>query len=516
LSILIDSKHRPTEASALAMLAVLRLSSDKDRFWAEFLFDTAGKKVYLLTTFAMALRLNTCGEMFSGKHPVYSLPRVFKNLTWLWVLSFIFVLKPIHAHATRQQTLRKETARGKPTVPTPPIRRLTKGQNLKGLAPQRETNSFDAAEKREYVVQRTKAGDTLHELVGRFALSKTEKQLWARSIQRIIGLRKLPAGKEVHFYFSKASSGSTGRNRPVQLEALELDYSDASILTWEKSARGILFQDREKPYDIELKTAGASVESSLFEDGQKAGVHPTLLSQLADIFTWDIDLEIRKGDSFKILYEQRSRHGQGAKVSLRILAAELNSAGQTLTAIYFEKQKGQGNYYSLDGRSLARSFLRFPLEFTSITSHFAHTRFHPLRKVNLPHTGVDFAAQRGTPVRAVGDGVIALADWSGPYGKTVEIQHNSTYTTRYAHLEKFADGIRAGTSISKGQVIGYVGSTGRTTGPHLHFELYKDQQYVDPLSVDFPAEDLIEPALQRVFDNQKEIFLVELSSAPQS
>jgi murein DD-endopeptidase MepM/ murein hydrolase activator NlpD len=134
----------------------------------------------------------------------------------------------------------------------------------------------------------------------------------------------------------------------------------------------------------------------------------------------------------------------------------------------------------------------------------------------LPHTGVDFAAPRGTPVRAVGDGVIALADWSGPYGKTVEIQHDSTYTTRYAHLEKFADGIRTGTSISKGQVIGYVGSTGRTTGPHLHFELYKDQQYVDPLSVDFPAEDLIEPALQRVFDNQKEIFLVELSSAPQS
>jgi murein DD-endopeptidase MepM/ murein hydrolase activator NlpD len=453
--------------------------------------------------------------MLSGKHPGYSLPDVVKNLTWLWLISFIFVLKPIDAHATKQQTLRKDTSSAKPRVPTPPIRRLTKGQNL---VPQRETNSWDAAEKREYVVQQTKTGDTLHELVGRFVLSKTEKQLWTRSIQRHIGLRKLPAGKEVHFYFSKAPSGSTGRNRPVKLQALEVAYTDASTLTWEKSARGILFQDREKPYDIVLKTASASVESSLFEDGQKAGVHPTLLSQLADIFTWDIDLgnEIRKGDSFKILYEQRRRYGQRTNVSLRILAAELNSAGQKSTAIYFEKEKGQGNYYTLEGRSLARSFLRFPLEFTSISSHFAHARFHPLRKVNLPHTGVDFAAPRGTPVRAVGDGVIALADWIGPYGKTVEIQHDSTYTTRYAHLEKFADGIRTGTPISKGQVIGYVGSTGRTTGPHLHFELYKDQQYVDPLSVDFPAEDLIEPALQRVFDNQKEIFLVELSSAPQS
>jgi murein DD-endopeptidase MepM/ murein hydrolase activator NlpD len=260
------------------------------------------------------------------------------------------------------------------------------------------------------------------------------------------------------------------------------------------------------------------VENSLFADGKKAGIHPALLSQLADIFTWDLDLEkeFSKGDSVKILYEQRSRKGQETKASLRILAAELINAGRKLTAIYFEKQKGQGNYYNLEGRSLARSFLRFPLEFTNITSHFAHSRFHPILKVDMPHTGVDFAAKRGTPVRAVGDGVITLADWNGLYGKTVEIQHDSTYTTRYAHLERFADGVRSGTAITKGQIIGYVGSTGRATGPHLHFELYKDQQYIDPLSVDFPVEDLIEPTLQALFDNQKYILLVELSSAPQS
>ena len=250
----------------------------------------------------------------------------------------------------------------------------------------------------------------------------------------------------------------------------------------------------------------------------KGGIHPTLLSQLADIFTWDIDLEkeVRKGDSIKILYEQRSRKGQEAKASLHILAAELVSAGQKLTAIYFEKQKGQGNYYDLEGRSLARSFLRFPLEFTNITSHFAHSRFHPILKVNVPHTGVDFAAQE---VPRSARSVMGLLRWQTGmvfYGKTVEIQHDSIYTTRYAHLDRFAEGVRNGTAITKGQIIGYVGSTGRATGPHLHFELYKDQQYIDPLSVDFPAEDLIEPTLQTVFDNQKDIFLVELSSAPQS
>jgi murein DD-endopeptidase MepM/ murein hydrolase activator NlpD len=444
------------------------------------------------------------------------LAHILKTLVWLWLLSFILALKPTDAQATRQKILRKETSRGKPAVPAPLVRRLTKAQTHQTLVPLRETDSVDGAAKREYVVHRTKAGDSLLELLGRLGLPKSERQLWARSIQKHTSARKLPAGKDVHFYFTKRSPGS--RSRPEQLEALEVDYSDASTLTWEKSVRGILFQDREKPYDIELKAAGVSVESSLFEDGQKAGIHPTLLSQLADIFTWDIDLEkeIREGDSFKILYEQRNRKGGNSQVSLRIVAAELISAGQKLTAIYFEKQKGHGNYYSLDGRSLARSFLRFPLEFVSITSHFAHARFHPLLKVNTAHTGVDFAAQRGTPVRAVGDGVITLAEWNGPYGKMVEIQHDSNYMTRYAHLERFAEGIRNRTAVSKGQVIGYVGSTGRSTGPHLHFELYKDQQYVDPLTVDFPAEESIEPSLQRLFDGQKQIFLVELSSAPQS
>jgi murein DD-endopeptidase MepM/ murein hydrolase activator NlpD len=450
------------------------------------------------------------GEFFK-KRQFSAVPSVLKTLVWLWVISFAFAMKPTATHGAKQKTVRKEAPKGKIAAPAPPIRRLTKPQN--------EPAPIDGAEKREHVVQRTKAGDTLPELLSRLGLSNAELQLWSRSVQRSIGARGLlPAGKEVHFYFTGASPGTKGTSRAAQLKAMEVDFSDASTLTWEKDIRGILFQKREKPYDVELKIAAASVENSLFEDGQKAGIHPTLLSQLADIFTWDIDFEkeVRKGDSFKILYEERSRKGQKTKASLRILAAELISTGQRLTAIYFEKQKGQGNYYNLEGRSLARSFLRFPLEFSNITSNFTNARFHPLLKVNVPHTGVDFAAQRGTPVRAVGHGVISQSGWNGTYGKAIDIQHDSTYMTRYAHLDRLAEGIRDGVSVVKGQVIGYVGSTGRATGPHLHFELYKDQQYVDPLGVDFPAEDTIEPALQRIFDNQKKVFLVELTSEPQS
>jgi murein DD-endopeptidase MepM/ murein hydrolase activator NlpD len=448
------------------------------------------------------------GRTFSGQRHLLAPPALFKTLVWLWLISFVVAIKPNLAQGMSQKTPRKEAPKGKATPPAAPLKRLTKSVA--------EASPMVNMERREYVVERTKAGDTLHELLSRFGLSNSERELWTRSIQRNIGVRGLlPAGKEIHFYFAKRISGQ--RQAP-QLKAMEVDISDAATLAWEKGIRGILFQKREKPYDVELRTVSASVENAFFEDGQKAGINPSLLSQLADIFAWDVDLEkeVRKGDSLKILYEEKSRKGQEKKTPPRILAAELTSSGQKFTAIYFEKQKGQGNYYNLDGRSLARSFLRFPLEFTNITSQFADARFHPILRVNVPHTGVDFAAKRGTPVRAVGDGVITLADWNGVYGKMVEIQHDSTYTTRYAHLERFAEGIRDGTAITKGQVIGYVGSTGRATGPHLHFELYKDQQYVDPFSIDFPAEDLIEPALQKLFDNQKQIFLVELTTASQS
>jgi murein DD-endopeptidase MepM/ murein hydrolase activator NlpD len=338
--------------------------------------------------------------------------------------------------------------------------------------------------------------------------------LWLRSLTREVGRRPLPAGREVHLYFAKPTLTRAGRAVPGQLKALEFNQDDAFTLIWEKGIRGILFQRLEKPFDVEVKTVSAEVDTALFDDGRQAGVHPALLSQLADIFTWDIDLQKagQKGDTFKILYEQRSRKGQETRSAMRILAAELNSAGQKLTAIYFEKQKGQGNYYNLEGQSLARSFLRFPLEFTSITSHFTESRFHPILKTNMPHMGVDFAAQRGTPVRAVGDGIISEAGWNGNYGKAIDIKHDSTYTSRYAHLQGFAPGIRSGSKVTKGQIIGYVGSTGRATGPHLHFELFKDQQFIDPLTVDFPAEESIEPALQKVFESQTRTYLVELSA----
>ncbi len=417
----------------------------------------------------------------------------------LSVLGLAFAIKAIEIHASPQTPTARQENNATPRV----------------SEPQAEAQEGQFLERWEHVVHRTKAGESIVSLLNRFNLSQTEKRLWMRSIQREVGLKSVPPGKEVHFYILHPA-GPKGPKSSVQLKAVEFDHSDSWSLAWEKGAWGIHFEKREKPYEVELKTVSAVVETSLFEDANKAGVQPSLLSELADIFTWDVDFnrDIQPGDSFKIFYEKRSRKGQEPKVTRRILAAELINVGQQFTAIYFEKQKGSGAYYNLEGRSLARVFLRFPLEFTGISSHFSESRFHPILRTNIPHIGVDFAAQRGTPVRAVGDGVITQAGWNGAYGKTIDIQHDATYRTRYAHLHNFAGGIRRGVAVKKGQVIGYVGSTGRATGPHLHFEFYKDEQYVDPLSVDFPAKDEIEPALQKLFESQKILFLVQLAAPP--
>ena len=436
-----------------------------------------------------------------------------KRLASAAAITAALFLSPSEIYAARERTVRAEAVKGKASPA--PVRKVASPQPRKGWIRSPLPEPIDPFETRERTVHRVRPGETISDLLSRHSLPASEKQLWLRTVASHIGNRPLPVGREIHFYFAKPTI-SRSKGPLGQLKALEVDQNEEFTLSWEKGIKGIFFQRREKPYDVEIKSVSAEIDTSLFDDGRKAGVHPALLSQLADIFTWDIDLSkaVGKGDTFKILYEQRSRKGQESQLGMRILAAELNNAGQKHTAIYFEKQKGQGNYYNLEGRSLARAFLRFPLEFTSITSHFTDSRFHPILRTSLPHMGVDFAAQRGTPVRAVGDGIISEAGWNGNYGKAIDIKHDSSYTSRYAHLHAFAPGIQAGSKVTRGQIIGYVGSTGRATGPHLHFELFKDQQYIDPLSVDFPAEESIEPALQRIFETQTRSYLIELSALP--
>ena len=357
------------------------------------------------------------------------------------------------------------------------------------------------------------AGDTLTKVLVNYGVSLQDRKLWLQSIQKHLPLSAFRPGKEVQLYLTQPSKGRG------QLKAIEVEQNADSILTWERGMRGIVFSKREKPYDVEIKTAGGVVETTLLKDGARVGLNPGLLSQLADMFSWEVDFdkEIQKGDSFKVVYEQRSRPGAKAKPTFRILAAELINSGRRYFAMYFEKDKGQGAYYDLNGQTLARAFLRFPLNFIEISATFSESRLHPILGIDRPHHGVDFAAKLGTPVRAIADGRISFAGWQkGGYGRLIEVAHDGSYSSRYAHLQRLANGVRNGVRVLKGQIIGFVGSSGLSTGPHLHFEINQNNQYIDPLNFDPPAEAIIEPALLRVFETRKQLFLTQLAATPLS
>jgi murein DD-endopeptidase MepM/ murein hydrolase activator NlpD len=208
---------------------------------------------------------------------------------------------------------------------------------------------------------------------------------------------------------------------------------------------------------------------------------------MADIFGGDIDFhrDLRKGDRFSIVYEMLFSQGQPVR-SGRILAAEFINDGKTFSAIWFEGRDGQG-YYTTDGKNIRKAFLRSPLEFSRVTSGFSHSRLHPIHQTWRAHKGVDYGAPIGTRVKATGDGIVEFVGKQGGYGNLVVIRHQGRFTTHYAHLNGFAQGIRKGMRISQGDVIGYVGKTGWATGPHLHYEFRINNIHQNPLSIALPS-----------------------------
>src|SRR3989338_1433124 len=272
----------------------------------------------------------------------------------LGMASFAFILLWLSAPASvlAAATLELPGSDGKPLEE---VVRPTDKLGLRArLMPQQELPSLDGLSALRHIAHRIRPGETLTKLFIRFGLAEQERQLWLRSIQKHHPLKGLRAGQEMHLYFTRTEPSPKRAKGRESLKALEIELNEDWTLTWEKGSKGIIFSKREKPYDVEIKTAGGVVESSLFEDGHRTGLNHALLSQLADIFTWEIDFdkEIQKGDTFKLLYEQKSRKGKESKASFQILAAELINAGQKFFAIYFEKEKGKGGYYDLEGRSL--------------------------------------------------------------------------------------------------------------------------------------------------------------------
>ncbi len=265
---------------------------------------------------------------------------------------------------------------------------------------------------------------------------------------------------------------------------------------------------------IEKRTAYASAEidSSLFLASQKAGLSQNLTMELANVFGWDIDfaLDIRSGDKFTIIYEEIFKNGEKLKDG-NILAAEFINQGKTYRALrYANPVTNTTGYYSPDGHSLRKAFLRSPVKFSRISSRFTTRRYHPLLHKFRSHKGVDYAASRGTAIRASGDGKVIFRGRKGGYGNAVVIKHGSRYSTLYAHLSKFNRKARSGSRVKQGQIIGYVGSTGLASGPHLHYEFRVNGVHRNPLTVKFPSTKPIPKRYRENFELTTQTYVAQL------
>ena len=255
------------------------------------------------------------------------------------------------------------------------------------------------------------------------------------------------------------------------------------------------------------------IKSSLFEAAAEGGIPDSVIMELADIFGWDIDfsLDIRQGDRFGVVYNELYKDGVRIK-SGRILAAEFVNNGKLFKAVYYTDPNGNADYYDADGNSLRKTFLRSPVQFTRISSRFSLKRWHPVLSKWRAHKGVDYAAAKGTPVRAAGNGKVVLAGEQGGYGKVVFIQHGERYKTVYGHLSGYANGIRAGKKVRQGQIIGYVGSSGLATGPHLHYEFRVNGVHRNPLTVSLPKAKPVHPSHLPHFKENTQAYLFMLKA----
>ena len=334
----------------------------------------------------------------------------------------------------------------------------------------------------EYVVE---DGDTWEKIIKKFGVDRNLGSEYLKISQNAHNLASLRAGNEFRFLFDKATQELTG---------LEYDIDDAEFLIVEKKDGGEFGVDvREIAYEIKIVSRRGIIENSLFETAEKEGIPPGIILEMARIFGWDIDFtsSVQTGDDFIVVYEERYRGGEQANPG-KILTAQFTNAGKDFFTFYYKDPLGYAEYYNEEGREMRRQFLRSPLDYKRITSGFSYSRFHPILNTFTTHRAVDYAAAAGTPVSATAAGTVNYVGWKGGNGQYVGIRHANGYSTGYAHLSAYAKGIYAGAKVKQNQVVGFVGSTGLSTGPHLHYELLKNGVLINPLAMDLPPGKPVE------------------------
>lgn len=337
------------------------------------------------------------------------------------------------------------------------------------------------------------SGETFAGLMTRLGMQSDSAYVLSGKCGGVFDVRRMRAGNRYEAYYQPGTS-------PEILKYV-VYHNDKIRMTVFSCADSLGVKSVSKPVDYQVRVSEVTITQSLWNDMIRADVSPMLIVSLEDIYAWTLDFfALQEGDSFKVLYGQSVVDGEVVAIDT-IYYSVFTGGGKTVPAIMFDQHDGGNIYWKEDGESLRKAFLKAPLNFSRISSGFSYHRRHPVTGRVKAHTGVDYAAPTGTPVKSIGDGTVISAGWAGGGGNQVKIRHNSVWQTAYLHLSRFAKGIKAGARVKQGEVIGYVGSTGVSTGPHLDFRVWKNGTPVNPLSMESPSADPILPENRHALDS---------------
>jgi len=344
-------------------------------------------------------------------------------------------------------------------------------------------------------------GDSLSRIFDRVGLPNSVMYRFINSSKAAKQLAKIYPGQEIAFNLTEDG----------QLKGLRYQKSRLHSVNFEKTDQGFSHSNIVLKPDTKPAYREATIINSLFLAGTDAGMEESLIMELASIFGWDIDfaLDIRANDSFRVLYDEQFLNGEKLGNG-PILAAEFTNQNTTYRAVRYTNKEGDSNYFTPKGKSMRKAFLRTPVDFARISSHFNLKRRHPILNTIRAHKGTDYAAPTGTPIKAAGNGKVVYAGVKGGYGRTVIIRHGQSYKTLYAHMYRYGKGIRTGKKVKQGQVIGYVGSSGLATGPHLHYEFYKNGAVRNPVRVRLPKAKSIPKSQLKDFKLQTQPLVVQM------
>ncbi len=346
-----------------------------------------------------------------------------------------------------------------------------------------------------------KKGQFFSVLMDKLGLEHHESHALTQVCDTVFNLRTIKVGNFYEAYYPKADSLSSIDTTKPQYFVYQQDRINYLVLDCRPPYRAY---NVSKPVSLEKKLADVEINTSLWNDMIDKGVSPLLIISLSDIYAWTVDFfGLQKGDRFRVMYEQTVCDGDVIAIDT-IRYAVFTSGRDTIPAIMFDQGDGGNIYWNEKGESMRKAFLKAPLKFSRVSSGFSYSRRHPVTGQRKPHTGVDYAAPKGTPVLSIGDGKVVAARYGacGAHGgHAVKIRHNSVYTTAYLHLSRYASGIREGSRVRQGQVIGYVGSTGQSTGPHLDFRVWRNGSPINPLRMKSPPAEPLKEENRPAFDS---------------